>query len=387
MEPRLNTPAIRAGHSCATDARQAVAEFHAAVHQPDMEWVLFFCSSEYDLDALAAEMRGLFDGVQVVGCTTAGEIGPAGYRSHSLSGFSLGVGDQVVVSALYPDLAHFDVREGHRLTQGLLQQLEHRAPQADASNTFALLLIDGLSIREEPVAHALQHALGDIGLFGGSAGDDQHFVRTHVYHGGAFHAISAVLTLMHSRFAFSLFRAQHFVASDERLVVTEADAPRRIVREINGRPAAEEYARLVGCRADQLDAARFAAAPVVVVLGGTDYVRSIQSANPDGSLTFYCAIEEGVVFRVAHGHDLLHNLKQTFARLEADIGPLQLVIACDCVLRNMEITRNQTKPEVARWLTDHHVVGFSSYGEQFRGVHLNQTCTGIALGAPKACPV
>jgi hypothetical protein len=84
-----------------------------------------------------------------------------------------------------------------------------------------------------------------------------------------------VLTLMHSRFAFSLFRAQHFVASDERLVVTEADTPRRIVREINGRPAAEEYARLVGCRADQLDAARFAAAPVVVVLGGTDYVRSI----------------------------------------------------------------------------------------------------------------
>ncbi len=66
MEPRLNTPAIRAGHSCATDARQAVAEFHAAVHQPDMEWVLFFCSSEYDLDALAAEMRGQFDGVQVV---------------------------------------------------------------------------------------------------------------------------------------------------------------------------------------------------------------------------------------------------------------------------------------------------------------------------------
>ncbi len=49
-----------------TDARQAVAEFHAAVHQSDMEWVLFFCSSEYDLDALAAEMRGQFDGVQVV---------------------------------------------------------------------------------------------------------------------------------------------------------------------------------------------------------------------------------------------------------------------------------------------------------------------------------
>lgn len=65
-----------AGHSCATDARQAVAEFHAAVHQSDMEWVLFFCSSEYDLDALAAEMRGLFDGVQVVVSALYSETAP-----------------------------------------------------------------------------------------------------------------------------------------------------------------------------------------------------------------------------------------------------------------------------------------------------------------------
>ena len=75
---------IRMAQSCATEARQAVEEFHAAVVQPNMELVIFFCSSEYDLDVLVAEINRLFAGIQVVGCTTAGEIGPAGYHHHSL---------------------------------------------------------------------------------------------------------------------------------------------------------------------------------------------------------------------------------------------------------------------------------------------------------------
>ena len=66
---------IRSAQSSAPDARQAAAEFYAGVTQPEMELVVFFCSSEYDLDILADEMKTLFAGVQVVGCTTAGEIG------------------------------------------------------------------------------------------------------------------------------------------------------------------------------------------------------------------------------------------------------------------------------------------------------------------------
>ncbi|MDP1635173.1 MAG: FIST N-terminal domain-containing protein, partial [Gallionellaceae bacterium] len=84
----MNNQNMRTAQACVADTRQAVAEFHAGVTQPGMELVLFFCSSEYDLDVLAEEMNRLFAGVQVVGCTTAGEIGPAGYLQHSLSGAS-----------------------------------------------------------------------------------------------------------------------------------------------------------------------------------------------------------------------------------------------------------------------------------------------------------
>lgn len=96
----MSVQRILMGQSFSTEAGQAVQEFHAAVTQPGTELVLFFCSSEYDLDVLAAEMNRLFDGVQVVGCTTAGEIGPAGYLSHSLSGASFAAGSCVAVSGL-----------------------------------------------------------------------------------------------------------------------------------------------------------------------------------------------------------------------------------------------------------------------------------------------
>jgi hypothetical protein len=377
---------IRTAQSCATEASQAVQEFHAAVAQPDIELVIFFCSSEYDLDVLAAEMSRLFAGVQVVGCTTAGEIGPSGYRAHSLSGVSFPAGSCTAVSGLLDHLGQFDIARGHDFAQALLQRLESKVPNASPDNSFAMLLIDGLSVREEPVAHALQYALGKITLFGGSAGDDLKFAKTSIYSDGRFHSDSAALVLIHTSLPFKIFKTQHFVATDERLVVTEADPAQRIVKEFNGLPAAAEYARLVGVDVHELNPMRFAASPVVVMIDGTDYVRSIQKKNADGSLTFFCAIEEGLVLRVAHGVNLVNNMEQTFDKIRAEIGPPQLVLGCDCILRNLEVSQNGLKDRVAEIFRRNNTIGFSSYGEQFHGVHVNQTLTGCAIGASSQEP-
>nr|WP_225073340.1 nitric oxide-sensing protein NosP [Desulfuromonas sp. CSMB_57] len=376
----MPTQKIRLAHSCATDARQAVGEFYSAVAQPDMELVIFFCSSQYDLRVLAEEINRLFAGIQVVGCTTAGEIGPAGYRSHSLSGVSFPAGSCVAVNGLLDQLSRFDIATGHDFVQRLLQQLESRAPAAGADNTLAFLLIDAMSRREEPVAHAFQYALGEILLFGGSAGDDMKFVKTDVYADGRFFSDSAVLILLNTSWPFEIFKTQHFVSTAQRLVVTAADPAKRVVYEINGLPAAEEYARLVGVDVHELSALSFAASPVVVMIDGTDYVRSIQKVNADGSLSFYCAIEEGVVLRVAHGVDLVHNLEQTFEHIREKIGSPQLVLGCDCILRNLEIVQNDLQESVGEIFRHYNTVGFSSYGEQYRGLHVNQTFTGCAIG-------
>ncbi|HNL22827.1 MAG TPA: FIST C-terminal domain-containing protein, partial [Rhodocyclaceae bacterium] len=155
----------------------------------------------------------------------------------------------------------------------------------------------------------------------------------------------------------------------------------RVVKEINGLPAAEEYARVVGLDVEMLNSDHFASSPVVVVMDGTDYVRSIQRANPDGTLTFYCAIDEGLVLRVARGKDLLGNLEQALENVRKDVGSPQLILGCDCILRNLEITQTGLKETVGKLLDDNNTVGFSTYGEQYGGVHVNQTFTAIAIGA------
>jgi hypothetical protein len=371
---------IRIGQTNARDPRLAVREFFAGVEQPDLALVIFFCSCEYDLDVIAEEMRRVFVGVNVMGCTTARQIGPDGYGKHGLSGVSFSSLNFTAVTGRLGELQNFTVTQGNAFAQSLLQDLENLAPDASPHNSFAFLLIDGLSLREESVAYTVQRALGRIQLCGGSASDDLKFAKTQVYHDGHFREDSAALVLATSPLPFKIFKTEHFVPGEQRFVVTRADTAHRIVHEINARPAAEEFARLAGITVDELDPAHFAATPVVVLIDGTDYVRSIQKVNSDGSLTFFCAIEEGLVLRIAHGIDLIKNLEQTFDRIHGEIGQPQCVLVSDCILHYLEISQKRYVDQVEALLRNNFSVGFCGYGELFRGMHVNQTLTGIAIG-------
>ena len=93
----------------------------------------------------------------------------------------------------------------------------------------------------------------------------------------------------------------------------------------------------------------------MVLIDGTNYVRSIQKANPDGSLTFFCAIEEGLVLRGARGVDLVGNLEEAFAGIQAAIGQPQLVVGCDCILRKLEMTERGLVDRVEEVFRDNNV--------------------------------
>ena len=371
---------LRTGQSDAPDAREAVREFHAEVDQPEMALVIFFCSADYDLDALASEMHRLFAGTPVIGCTTAGEIGPLGCLQHSLSGMSLPAEDFTVATGRLDHLQEFDFGQAQTLTQRLLQDVEARIPAGSERGCFALQVIDGLSVREELVTNAMQRSLDRIPLVGGSAADSGMFDHTYVYLDGEFHEDSAVYALVSTTVPFKIFRIQHFTATNDRLVVTQAEPSLRVVRELDGLPAAEEYARRIGVDVEHLTSMEFADHPIVVVIEGTDFVRSVQKANPDGSLTFYSAVEEGLVLRIAESGDLLANLAQAFESIRAEVGDVQAIIAFDCILRLREAVGRGLLDSVSELLRRDRVVGFNTYGEQVQGIHVNQTLTGIALG-------
>jgi len=374
----------RTGQSNARDPVAAVRELHGQLARPETELVVFFCSVEYDLDVIADEVNRVFAGMTVVGCTTAGEIGPLGYLDGSLSGFSLPSGSFTAVTGRVDDLRHFTPRQGATLVDTLLGRLEARAEGEVESGTFAFLMIDGLSSREESVARVFQHALGRIPSMGGSAGDAGRFSHTHVFSEGGFHENSAVLVLAATSLPFITFSTLHFAGTDRRAVVTEADPETRTVFEIDALPAAEGYARLFGVDPGELGPSFFAAHPVVVRIGSGEYARAVQNVGADGSLTFFCAIENGVVLRAAHREDLVADLEDAFDRVRHKVGQPSLVIACDCILRNLEIEQSGLREQVGEVFRRHNTAGFATYGEQLHGLHVNQTFTGIAFGRPEA---
>ncbi|HRK95362.1 MAG TPA: nitric oxide-sensing protein NosP [Rhodospirillales bacterium] len=369
---------IRIGYSRERDPARAAAELHSALSQPDACIAVFFCSAEYDLPALGEALAALFGDVRLIGCTTAGEITPVGYLDGAIVGFSLAAPDFAAVAAPMRDLPSFSIAEGETTTRDLRKRLDREAGLPE--NDFGFLLIDGLDKCEDLVVSSIYSGLGKVPLFGGSSGGAMSFGSSSVYFDGAFHGDSAVLLLVRTRRRFRLFTIDHFLPSDTRMVITEADPRSRVVTEINAEPAGREYARLVGLDVDKLTPMIFATHPVLVRVGGRYYVRSIQKVNDDGSLTFFCAIDKGLVLTVARGTDIIQNLADRLNAVRAEIGPPQLLIGCECILRSLELEQKQLKAEAGRLLAEQNVVGFNTFGEQFQAMHVNQTFTAAAIG-------
>ncbi|MBR2514246.1 MAG: FIST C-terminal domain-containing protein [Halomonas sp.] len=360
---------------------QAARELAQALRHEQLGFVLFFCSAEYPLDALADALGDAFGNVPMSGCTTAGEITPQGYDRGSIVAIGFDRRVFAVETALIDDLEHFDLSRAQPLVDALLERCRQQALAPINEHSFALTLLDGLSSREEQVLATLDAALGRIPSFGGSAGDDNHLTHTHVYANGHFHTRAAVVVMLNTRLPFEVFSSHHLVPLAHKLVVTNADRQQRRVLELNGLPAAEVYAALVGCRVDALTPHVFAQHPLAVHLGGQHYIRSIQRVNEDSSLSFYCAVENGIVLTAMRPAPLLEDLNAMLLGVRKRLGDTATIIGCDCFLRRMALESLQQIDPASALLRQARVVGFNTYGEQHHGMHVNQTFTGVAFGA------
>lgn len=375
------TLSVRRAQSTARDEEAAVAALHAALDQPQISLALFFCSPRYDLTRLAAALRARFD-CPIIGCTTAGEISSeGGYQEGGIVGATLSSPLlKARVTALRP---LDDDAELARATTQLLEETlrAERSAQGSSLSRFALLLIDGLSMAEESVAAAVGNALGGVPLIGGSAGDDMRFEGTSVYWDGAFHQGMATLCLVETSLPLRVFQTQHFLTTPRRFVVTEAEPERRRIIELDGIPAADAYADALGLTRAALNEAIFSEHPLLLRLGGQHWVRTIQRIEPDGGLIFYCAIDAGLVLTLGRSGEIIADLRDTLDQLKAEQPETGLIIGCDCIFRRVELKTRRRLEAAHDLLRPWPFIGFSTYGEQFNSLHLNQTLTAIAIGA------
>ncbi len=341
--------------------------------------VLLFISSDAPFEDLIAASRDLWPGASIVACTTAGEIGASGYTDRQIIATAFPKEDFAATCIPIEDLSHLDVRP--LIDRVVKAQIDLSQSHADMDHGFGCLLIDGLCLREDTVVAAVAPALGSTPLFGGSAGDGTAFRNTRIALDGHVLQDAAVLCLVRTRLRVKVFSIDHIHPTEHRMVVTEADPARRLVKSINAEPAAREYGRITGLDPDEMGPFAFAAHPVVVRLGGSHHVRAIQRVTDEGELVFFSAIDEGMVLCVAEPEDIAAHLDASLARLTEPQRPAA-ILSCDCLLRRIEAEQRQASRAISGILSRHGVRGFSTYGEQIGSLHVNHTMTGVALYLP-----
>ncbi|NQY89445.1 MAG: FIST C-terminal domain-containing protein [Colwellia sp.] len=362
------------------DALKASQEIQQQLNHPDIDFVIFYCSAVYQLDELAAALTQSLEDIDIVGCTTAGEITRDGCEQNSIVaiGFS---GKYFSISAkLVESMGEFDIVDAQNTMNELTEQCRLKELAPIQKNSFLLTLLDGLSTKEEQFLQTLNSATCGIPHFGGSAGDDVNLANTHVFYQNKFYQQAAIVTLINTKCAFEVFNCNHIKCPTEKLVVTEADVENRTVYELNAMPAALEYAKLLNIDINDLTPEVFSLHPLAVKVGGQYYIRSIQKVNVDDlSLTFYCAIDVGIVLTAVDMDDIFHSLDNKLESITQRFGKSELVLACDCFLRRIEIEQKHLSEQAKNLYAKYNIAGFNSYGEHINGIHLNQTFAGVFI--------
>ncbi|SMC55488.1 FIST N-terminal domain-containing protein [Primorskyibacter flagellatus] len=366
---------VTVAQSTAPDARDAVEEAATGIDLVQTCFVLVLAPSGLDAGVLADALADRLDGVPVFGCTTAGQITPAGYETDALLLIAFHKENFRCSSILFKPLKPLSIAP-------IISQVKRQNSQflrTPGWNRLALVFADGLSKQEDLLASVLETVLEGIPVFGGSAGDGLAFGETFILHNGAFHGNAALLLMVETNLQFQGLSFDHFLPNGKQLVITDANTEERLVHEINGAPAAKEYARLVGCAVEDLSPQVFAENPMLVCHNENHYVRAIFALTNGQSLSFLAAIDDGLVMMLGRGKNIIETLEAELdVRDPAGRAP-DFILAFDCVLRKLEFEEKQLDRHVSKIFRRHRVLGFNTYGEQHCGLHMNQTFVGVAF--------
>ncbi len=383
-------------------ARQAMAGIEEG--RP-LSAVLVFASVRYDLEEVLRGIRSVVGQAPLLGSTTAGEICDGQQQ------------ESVVVTALASP--HLSVRVGvgegvSRDWRGALAQAL-RAPEIrpffsleenivwseltrQGKSAFALLFSPGQTrqadSRSYEILEELKHlSQGVLPIFGGSSGDDWRLQTTYVLWGERVYPDSLLVAVFETRLRFGTALAHGFRPSLRQAKVTRAQEYE--VLELDGYPAADVYARLIGRPRAELEGKHLTLTTDQPVgtpdLYGQYNINVACVFTPQGGVRFALPVTEGTILTIieadrnsmiAAGQDALRK-----ALMRGHVDDPALAIVFSCALRT-RILKERTGEEIARMratLPGVPLVGFYSFGEQGladggANCHNNEVITTLVLG-------
>jgi hypothetical protein len=380
---------VRVGHAWDADARVAgAAAVGEACGGHDPKLFLVFASFDYDLREL---LEGVVDGagdVPVIGCSTAGEIGPGPALHHGVVVVGLG-GDFAVTTGYATGLSERARGVGHDVATALL-------PLPETRNRLALMLTDTLCGDQQEMIRGAYGVLGaTVPLVGGGAGDNMRMVTSRQFYGGKILQDAVVAACIGTDAPVGLAIRHGWHCWGDAMVVTASAG--NDVHTFDDLPALDVYLdRHQAPPGVETDAAAFTefalTRPLAVARRYEVAVRHVLGADPDAR-TLACAggVPRGATVWLAAGDgaSTLDAADAACADAIAALGdvPLLALLVFDCagrraVLGDAGVVAEQKA--MRRQVGTAAIAGFYTYGEVARvkgvsGFH-NQTIVALALG-------
>jgi hypothetical protein len=385
---------FRNAMSSAVDSRIAAhelaAEFANAFGGETPDAIVVFASAIHDYPALLCTLAEESGTTTIVGSSSAGEFTDKGRGEGRVSAM-----------AVRSDEMKFAVAKGRDITSSPSEAAAAMVSSfKGASGNWgrhrsALVMTDALAGHTDALVEELTvRTGGSYRFFGGGAGDDGRFQKTHVFAGTEAFTNGAVALEILSTKPVGIGVSHGWEPIGEPLRVTEAQGA--ILVSLNGAPAFEsfkEHAERSGQRFDRADPLPFFLHNVLGIRSPEGYrLRVPLAVTETGAIACAAAVPEGAIVHIMQTSDtsaVMAARNATKGALAAlDGGEPGGALVFDCVATRLRLGRafEDELAACASELGPGGFVGCNTYGQiaraegQFGGFH---NCTAVVCVLPQ----
>lgn len=352
------------GHSTDVDSEDAIAEIIAQCNsqlsnQAPQAGILL-AAIDFDYELILNQIQSAFPGIQLIGCTTDGELS-------SVYGFQE---DSITLILFWSDTVTIRAGLGHSLSNTPKAAVDQAIDSLNLDDLqdikLCIILPDGLQDGTEAALKHLQAKLPTATpIVGGLAGDQYKFEQTYQFYQADIVNNGIPILVFSGELKVSHGVASGWQPLSRPALITKAD--KEIVYEIDHQPAVQFFQEYTGTRPV------FGEYPLAVFeAGNTDfYLRACDRWDPtDHSVHFMGEVPEQATVQITHAtHDQIIAASKTAIEQAVTLYPGKQPAAAliiSCAARHWLLgNRAQEEYKLSQQFLDPAIpaIGFYSYGE------------------------
>lgn len=351
--------------------------------------VTLFASRSRDQTALNRAVRErLPKETRLIGATTSGEIDNEGMHSGAVVLGAL-AGDFEVGLGLGKGLSTDASAAGVAAVAQACRELGLKPSDLDPRKHVGLVIDDGYRYKKEELLMGMLEKNQALVLVGGGAADSEsdpakQSAELHV--DGEVADDAALIALFSTSAPWAAMRSHWYLPTGDTLTITKIDDTCQRALEIDGLPAAQRYADILGVSIDDLEFGKphgFATRPTALKVGREYFLRAPWKPLPDGSVLFANLLEEGTELEILKIGDMVESTRKFFKEdLPHRVPNPQAALLFHCGGRTWFASSTGNIGGLSETFRDAPpCAGFNVNFEIYCGFHINTTLTVLAFGA------